>query len=78
LRLRRKSSTAPRSKKENRARFEEKFYISISFAPPHPTHQKGISKWPPRNLPGRSAVRVVTLSEHATRDLRPRSGCRAV
>src|SRR5256886_15677567 len=78
LRLRRKSSTALRSKKENRARFEEVFPISISFATPDPAHRKEISKWPSRNLHGRSAGRVVTLSEHATGDLRPRSACRAV
>ena len=78
LRLRKKSSTAPRSKKENRARFEEEFPISISFATPDPAHRKEISKWPSRNLHGRSAGRVVTLSEHATGDLRPRSGRRAV
>src|SRR6267143_3057412 len=78
LRLRRKSSTAPRSKKENRARLEKEFPISNSFVSPDPAHQKEISKWPPRNLHGRSAVRVVMLSEHTTEDLRPRSGCRAV
>src|SRR5882757_5115831 len=65
-------------KKKTELGSNRNFPISNSFVSPHPAHPKEISKWLPRNLPGRTAVRVVTLSEHATGELRPRSGCRAV